>query len=66
MVWGKMDLQLSGKVALVTANSAGGIGIAISRALAGEGASVIVHGRDDQRTMESATNIGHGTKEVLK
>lgn len=40
-----MDLQLSDKTALVTGSSKG-IGKAIAVALAREGASVIVHGRD--------------------
>src|SRR4051812_19304958 len=39
-----MDLQLDGKLALVTASS-GGIGLAIARSLAAEGARVIVNGR---------------------
>lgn len=39
-----MDLQLAGKLALVTA-STGGIGREIARALAAEGATVIVNGR---------------------
>ncbi len=41
-----MDLGLNGKLALVTA-STGGIGLAIARALAGEGARVIVNGRSE-------------------
>lgn len=40
-----MDLQLNGKVALVTGSSKG-IGEAVAKGLAQEGATVIVHGRD--------------------
>ncbi len=44
-----MDLQLRDKTALVTGSSKG-IGEAIAMALAREGASVIVHGRDEAQT----------------
>jgi NAD(P)-dependent dehydrogenase (short-subunit alcohol dehydrogenase family) len=47
-----MDLQLSGKVALVSGSTAG-IGYAIAEALAREGAGVIVNGRT-QASVESA------------
>ena len=43
-----MDLQLSGKVAFVS-GSTQGIGYAIAKALLGEGASVIINGRDEGR-----------------
>ena len=43
-----MDLQLKGKLALVTGSTAG-IGYAIARALAREGARVIVNGRNAGR-----------------
>jgi 3-oxoacyl-[acyl-carrier protein] reductase len=43
-----MDLQLEGARALVTGSTAG-IGEAIARAFAREGAAVVVHGRDEQR-----------------
>jgi NAD(P)-dependent dehydrogenase (short-subunit alcohol dehydrogenase family) len=39
-----MDLQLQNKVSLVTGSTAG-IGFAIAKALASEGASVIINGR---------------------
>jgi len=43
-----MDMQLSGKRALVTGSSAG-LGEAMVRMLAAEGADVVVHGRDRAR-----------------
>lgn len=43
-----MDLQLSGKVALVSGSTAG-IGLAIGSVLAGEGATVIINGRSEKR-----------------
>jgi NAD(P)-dependent dehydrogenase (short-subunit alcohol dehydrogenase family) len=48
-----MNLQLDGKKALVTGSTAG-IGFAIARALAGEGASVTITGRTQQR-VDNAT-----------
>jgi 3-oxoacyl-[acyl-carrier protein] reductase len=44
-----MDLRLTGKRALVTGSSSG-IGIGIAKILAAEGASVVVHGRNTERT----------------
>src|SRR5260370_12666104 len=43
-----MDLKLTGKRALVTGSSSG-IGAEIARMLAGEGATVLVHGRNQER-----------------
>lgn len=51
-----MDLQLTGKRALVTGSSAG-IGEAIARLLATEGAEVIIHGRNEQRAANVADSI---------
>jgi NAD(P)-dependent dehydrogenase (short-subunit alcohol dehydrogenase family) len=51
-----MDLQLKGRRALVTGSSSG-IGEAIARMLAQEGASVVVHGRNRERAEKVAGEI---------
>lgn len=51
-----MDLQLKGKRALVSGSSAG-IGFAIAKGLAAEGASVVVNGRSAVRTKVAAKTI---------
>src|SRR5436309_14245108 len=51
-----MDLQLSGKLALVTGSTAG-IGLAIGSTLAGEGATVIINGRSEKRVTEAIEKI---------
>ena len=51
-----MDLQLEGKRVLVTGSTAG-IGFAIAKGLAKEGASVIVNGRSTKRVEEALTAL---------
>jgi len=51
-----MDFELSGKRALVSGSTAG-IGFAIARALAAEGASVVVNGRSEQRVAQAVLAI---------
>ena len=52
-----MDLQLKGRRALVTGSSSG-IGEAIARMLAAEGAAVVIHGRNRERAEKVASDIG--------
>jgi NAD(P)-dependent dehydrogenase (short-subunit alcohol dehydrogenase family) len=53
---GFMDYQLTDKLCLVTGSTAG-IGLAIARSLAAEGAEVIVNGRTDDRVAEAIDSI---------
>jgi len=61
-----MDLKLSGKRALVTGSSSG-IGEAVARLLAEEGATVAIHGRDAARAEKVAVQIKQagGSAEAL-
>ena len=60
-----MDLELSGKSALVTGSTAG-IGFAIARGLAREGARVIVNGRSEERVGRAIDAIKkkHGSADI--
>jgi len=58
-----MELQLRGKRALVTGSTAG-IGFAIARALALEGAQVIVNGRTQERVDAAVREIGAGARGI--
>jgi NAD(P)-dependent dehydrogenase (short-subunit alcohol dehydrogenase family) len=51
-----MDLQLTGKRALVSGSSAG-IGFAIAQSLAAEGATVVINGRSKERLEAAAKKI---------
>jgi NAD(P)-dependent dehydrogenase (short-subunit alcohol dehydrogenase family) len=53
-----MDLGLQGKRALVTGSTAG-IGYALARLLATEGAAVTLNGRTEQRVLESVERLKH-------
>jgi len=58
-----MNLDLTDKTALVT-GSTKGIGLAIARALANEGAKVIVNGRSQSAADKVAQEIGQGARGV--
>src|SRR6266403_6214645 len=58
-----MNLQLAGKSALITGSTAG-IGFAIARVLAGEGASVVVTGRTQNRVDAALKRIQQQIREA--
>jgi NAD(P)-dependent dehydrogenase (short-subunit alcohol dehydrogenase family) len=60
-----MDFELSGKSALVTGSTAG-IGFAVARGLAREGARVIINGRSEERVNRAIDVIKkkHGSAEI--
>lgn len=51
-----MNLELKGKVAVITGGSVG-IGLAVAKALAGEGAHVVIVARDEVRARQEAETI---------
>lgn len=58
-----MNLQLENKTALVT-GSTKGIGFAIARLLAAEGANVVINGRSEDSTRAAAQKIGNRARGV--
>jgi NAD(P)-dependent dehydrogenase (short-subunit alcohol dehydrogenase family) len=58
-----MNLQLEGKKALVTGSTAG-IGFAIARALAREGASVVITGRTQERVDNATESVRQEIREA--
>jgi NAD(P)-dependent dehydrogenase (short-subunit alcohol dehydrogenase family) len=59
-----MDLQLRHKTAIVTGSTAG-IGLAIARTLAAEGASVYVTGRSQEKLDATTTKVGYPVRTIL-
>src|SRR5579872_731825 len=61
-----MDLQLKDKLAFVSGSTAG-IGLAIAKALAAEGAQVVVNGRTQARVSQAVDEIrkSHPSSRVL-
>ncbi|MCU1409664.1 MAG: oxidoreductase [Rhodoglobus sp.] len=59
-----MELQLAGKTAFVS-GSTQGIGFAIAKALADEGVSVTVNGRDEGRVRAAVKRLGAGAKGLV-
>jgi NAD(P)-dependent dehydrogenase (short-subunit alcohol dehydrogenase family) len=59
-----MDLQIAGKTALVTGSTAG-IGLAIAKRLAAEGAVVTICGRNQAKLDAAAAEVGANARPVL-
>lgn len=60
-----MDLGLSGRKAIVCASTSG-LGLACATALAAEGATVVINGRDESRLKEAAESLGAvGTGDIV-
>src|ERR1700761_293911 len=60
-----MDLQLTGQIALVTGGTAG-IGLAIARALAAEGAEVTITGRNQAKLNDAIGELKNAVPTPVK
>jgi NAD(P)-dependent dehydrogenase (short-subunit alcohol dehydrogenase family) len=63
LAWDIMDLQLREKTAIVTGATAG-IGLAIARSLAAEGATVFISGRSQEKLDAAVARIGFSVRPV--
>ncbi len=59
-----MDFGITGRRAAVAAGSSG-LGLGAAKALAAEGASVVICGRDAQRLATAAEQVGHGCLAIV-
>lgn len=61
---GRMDLGIAGRRAAVAAGSSG-LGLGAAKALAAEGANVVICGRDARRLASAAEEVGNGCRAVV-
>ena len=59
-----MELGITGRRAAVAAGSSG-LGLGAAKALAAEGASVVICGRDEQKLARAASEVGHGCVPII-
>ncbi len=52
-------MELEGKVAVITGGNSG-IGLAIAKEFSGQGANVVIMGRDEKTLNDAVSSIGNG------